>query len=369
MASISDATSHFGLRKKWSDDNSKQKPSLPSYRKDRKTDTRPFDLIPIKAARAYAIDLRDVSIVLPRDRRRAYGSATGRLNVPYRGRRLHIGKSGRAEVKWDAVRKRWYFAWAVELPKIPERDGGPSAAVDLGVRIGASLSIEGVAQAMHFENREVMKIWDWLGREIAREQSHIAGTRGPQPENRAPHSRGLSMLHAKRAGRLEHAQRCIAKAVAARCAASGVTMVYLGHPKNILRDVRYGTTAWAGRIHNFWSFDKMLGYLECALGGLGIASARVGERGSSSKCPQCHSLEVVRSPRWRLRCKSCGSVMHSDQAGSRNILRMNRPSASWAGAEAAPLTETSRWDRHLWTPRSADPKRGDEAPEFLAVAA
>src|SRR5690606_17601094 len=71
--------------------------------------------------------------------------------------------------------------------------------------------------------------------------------------------------------------------------------------------------------------------------------------------------------RWLLHCKECGVRIHSDQAGSRNIMRQNKPSVSWDGAEAAPRTETLRWTRHRWDPRSVDPGRCAKSgvPEFL----
>jgi transposase len=274
---------------------------------------------------------------------------------------------GRAEVIWDQVRRRWYFSWFVTAADKPV-PGDLSAAVDLGVRILDSLSIEGRSQALHFDGRDVLKDWDFFGREIAREQAFIANSRGGDPE-KCPSSRAISRLHRKRKGRLEHALRAIAKEVAATCAAAGVGTVYLGWPKDIRRDRDYGSK-WNGRIHNFWSFDRALKILECALRAVGILPVRVGERGTSSSCPTCSSQNVVRHPRWVLRCRDCGEVIHSDQAGSRNILRQNKPSVCWDGAEAAPRTVTRRWTLHRWENRSANPKRfvGNDVPEFLKVA-
>ncbi len=106
---------------------------------------------------------------------------------------------------------------------------GKDAAVDLGVRISASLSIEGVPQALHFEGRELLKDWDALGREIAREQHAIAGTRGGDAE-KCPHSRAISRLYQKRRLRLEHGWKGIAKTVAETCVEHGVGTVHLGYP-------------------------------------------------------------------------------------------------------------------------------------------
>jgi putative transposase len=362
-------TSYFELRAKWCEAPDKnQKPGLPRYRKDRKSGERPFDLIPVKHPRSYAIDAKDISLVLPCDLRNRHKTAgRKRLFISYRGRVRHIGKMGRAEVIWDTVRRRWYFAWYVKAAEV-KSPGNLSAAIDLGVRILDSLSIEGQEMALHFCGRDVLKDWDYFGREIAREQACIANTRGKDPE-KCPSSRAISLLHRKRKGRLEHALRVIAKEVADTCAKAGVGAVYLGWPKDILRDRDYGSK-WNGRIHNFWSFDRSLKILECAFRAVGIVPVRVGERGTSSTCCRCDSKNVVRHPRWALRCRDCGERIHSDQAGSRNILRQNKPSVCCDGAEAAPRTVTRRWTLHRWENRSANPKRlaGNDVPEFLKVA-
>jgi transposase len=357
--------SYFELRAMWSAGRLKDKPGLPQYRKNRKTDERPFDLIPIKHPRSYAIDAKDAHIVLPRDRRRTSGR--GRLQIAYRGRKRFDGKMGRCELTWDLVRKRWYMAWAVDVAAPRPIAGERIAAIDLGVRIIASLSIEGLAQALHFEGREALKDFDWLGREIAREQSCIANSRGKAREDRSPTSRNIARLHQLRRLRTEHALRSIGKEIAAVCFQHSVSTVYLGYPKGILRDVRYGSSTWASRIHNFWSFDQALSILECALQSVGIVPVRVSERGSSSRCPTCQSPEVVRNPRYRLRCKVCGESIHSDQAGSRNIAQQSKPSVRWAGLEASPRTETRRWNKHQWDFRSSNPKPLSNAREFQAT--
>ena len=196
-------TSYFELRALWREAPDKnQKPGLPKYRKDRKSGKRPFDLIPVKHPRSYAIDAKDVSLVLPRDRRPGHKPASRqRLYIAYRGRVRHIGKMGRAEVTWDKVRRRWYLAWFVKAAEV-KSPGDKCAAIDLGVRILDSLSIEGREMALHFCGRDVLKDWDYFGREIAREQACIANTRGKDPE-KCPSSRAISLLHRKRKGRLE----------------------------------------------------------------------------------------------------------------------------------------------------------------------
>jgi putative transposase len=284
------------------------------------------------------------------------------------GRLRHQGKNGRAELRYDRIRRRWHMAITVKTTPTPQREPQKIAAIDLGVRITASLSIEGVGQALHFDGRELLKDFDALGRQIALEQNALAGTRGDTDETRAPHSRAVSLLYRKRTQRLEHGLKTMAKAIAEHCADNDIDLVYVGWPKGILRDVKYGSSLWAGRTHNFWSFAKTIAILKSALAEVEIQCIEVGERGSSSTCHDCGSPNVSRHPRWRLTCRDCGETIHADQTGSRNIAKFQKPSIRWAGAEAAPRTATHRWSRHLWALRSANPKWRANAPEFPQAA-
>ena len=359
--------SFFALYAAWRKDPTRQKPSIPKYRKDRKTDTRPTDLIPVKHRRAYAFDARDVSLVQPRDRCRARQGGNRRLHIRYRGRLRHPGTMGRAELVFDPLRRRWHMHVSVLCdPFVPAHTAptapGRTAAVDLGVRITASLSIAGAGMAHHFEGRALLKDWAATGRAIAREQARIAKSRGLEDRERAPSNARIRHLHRNRRLRLRHGLTAMATAIAEICAAAGVGTVYLGWPRDILREGRYGSGKWAGRIHGFWSFGLALALLESALEARGIATVRAGERGSSSTCPACGSRDIARAPRWRLACRACGDVIHSDQAGSRNILANQTPGACRDWPEAGHRTATRRWGKHQWRLRSENPRGGRASP-------
>lgn len=338
--------SFFALRQAWSAaGGTGDKPGLPGYRKH-KDGTRPTDWIPIKHPRSYQISTWTVQLVLPSDLRR---QGAGRLSVPYRGLLRWKGQNGRAEIMREPGRRRWHLTVAVERTEAEkdERTWIRAAAVDLGVRVLASLSVEGQAGARHFSGREVLKDFDAWGRAIATEQNQLAkqGLKG---------SARLSELHRIRWARVAHAWEALAAEIVRWCRRHQVGMVFLGYPKNIRRDRRYGSSTWNERIHTFWGFDKALRILEKHLRRARIQPERVGERGTSSTCvadpnPAAKTHEVVRSPRHLLRCKTCGRVLHSDQAGSRNLLRFFKPSVRWDGSEAGPWTATGAWDGHRWS--------------------
>lgn len=335
--------SYFTLRAKWSAGTLQDKPGLPKYRKN-KDGLRRRDLIPIKSVRSYSFDRSIVSVTLPSDLR-GFDSSRGRLVLNHRGLRRWNGAAGRAEIL--RYGRRWYFKQSVEVVPSLSRPWKRAAAIDLGVRILASLSVEGEHLAHHFSACEPLKDFDYFGRAIAQEQQRL------RLVGRTSSVR-LTRLHRLRRKRVEHAWEALAARVVAICSIRRVGTVYVGWPKGILRERIYGSGRWAERIHNFWSFEMSSRILEKHLRRAGIEVVRVGERGTSSICPHDDPASpahvIVRSPRAWIACKTCRTTLHSDQVGSRNILRFAKPDVCWDGLEASPGTVTLRWNGHRWTP-------------------
>ena len=343
---------YWELRALWKAKKLPQKPGLPRYRKH-KDGTRPTDSVPVKCARS-RLDAHRFALTLPADLRQKAGS---RLCLSHRGSARYRGALGRAEVRYDAGRGRWYLHVAVQTPEPKRKPWERAAAIDLGVRCLVSLSVEGEEQALHFLGREVLKSWDYAGRQIATHMAELSHR--PKAERS---SKRLRRLHQRRRARWTHAWESLASQVASVCRRRRIGVVYIGWPKHIRRDTDY-SAQWNGRIHNFWSFDRASRILEKHLGRYGIIAHRVGERGSSSTCPRCDSIRVVRRPRHRLRCLACGLSIHADQAGSRNLLKENKPTVTWAGAEAVPRPDVRRWTRHRW----ADASNPCATPQDLAA--
>lgn len=325
-------SSFFGLLKLWKAGELEECPGLPKYRKDRRAGTRPIDFVPITCERSYRVTGRHVEVTMPRDLRQT------RLVVPYRGTMRYRGAGRRAEILYDAARQRWYFLYTVHST-VPSARPGTVAGIDLGVRILASLSIAGVPQAYHYAGRDVLKDWEYWNRQIVRHQQELA-------HRHKKTSRRLKQLYAHRRTRLQHAWDAMSKAIAGVCRRHTVGRVLIGWPKGILEDVKASRT-WNGRLHAFWSFDKVAARLALALQRRGIQVEHVGERGTSSHCPQCGSARVMRRPRSVLRCRDCHTTLHADQAGSRNMIRQRYPDI-WDGVEATPAPNTRRWDKHRW---------------------
>ena len=321
------------LRKRWKQAPRKDKPGLPRYRKD-KDGARPTDFIPIKCGRAYRVNGRTIELTMPRDLSRT------RLEIAYRGMRRYAGKMARAEIWYDAGRGRWYMTYAVQVADNAPKGWPRVAGIDLGIRVLASVSIEGLDTAFHFLGREVLKDWQYWTRRIAEHQRDLTHRGGRKS------SRRLKWLYAKRRSRLQHAWDAMAARIMSLCRRYRVGQVVIGWPKGILDDVRLNRK-WNGLTHGFWSFEQMSQRLVLALRRGGIMPERTGERGTSSHCPRCESANVIRRPRQMLRCRDCDLVVHSDHAGSFNIMSQRYP-VIWDGAEAAPAPETHRFNLHRW---------------------
>ena len=154
--------SYFKLRVLWKERKLKDKPGLVKYRK--KNGARLNNLVLLKCSRAYSLNAREVAIVLPKDLR---DKDQKRLILPYRGQRRYTGKGRRAELHYDQTKDRWYFHYTVQMPENRKKEFIKLGAIDLGVRVLASLSVEGQGQSYHFSGREMLKEWDYWGRQIA----------------------------------------------------------------------------------------------------------------------------------------------------------------------------------------------------------
>jgi transposase len=326
-------TSYFALRRLWKAGELPDKPGLPRYRKDRTSGTRWTGFIPLKCGRAYRVQGRTITLVAPQALHR------GRLVITYRGTVRYVGRLGRGEVWYDRLRQHWYMTTAVHVPDNAVKPWPHIAGIDLGIRILVSLSIAGVSQAFHFAGRDVLKEWQYWTRQIAKHQQELA-VRGRNT------SRRLKRLYAKRRTCLLHAWDAMARRIAVLCRRFRVGRVVIGWPKDILKDNPL-SRKWNGLTHGFWSFDQLSQRLIGTLRRAGIVAERIGERGTSSQCPRCDSQQVRRRPRSVLHCRACKLSIHSDQAGSRNMVRQKYP-VDWDGAEAAPTPDTRRFNKHRW---------------------
>ncbi|MCJ0873986.1 transposase [Streptomyces sp. AP-93] len=94
------------------------------------------------------------------------------------------------------------------------------------------------------------------------------------------------------------------------------------------------------RLHS-WAFAQLGSFVEYKARRAGVPVVFVDPRNTSRQCSECrHTHRSNRVAQARFVCRSCGTVMHADHNGSRNIA--HRGEAAWQrGAVNRPRTSTS----------------------------
>ncbi|MBI2602180.1 MAG: transposase [Deltaproteobacteria bacterium] len=102
--------------------------------------------------------------------------------------------------------------------------------------------------------------------------------------------------------------------VIAFCQQAGVKRLFVGNPDGVRRNR-------CGRKHNQrmsgWEYGKDIQYLKEKSSPLHIECFTGGERGTSSRCPECDHRQKVRGREWR--CRACNFCGHRDVVGSVNM--------------------------------------------------
>ncbi|WP_329625080.1 transposase [Streptomyces sp. NBC_01255] len=93
------------------------------------------------------------------------------------------------------------------------------------------------------------------------------------------------------------------------------------------------------RLHS-WAFAQLGAFVEYKARRAGVPVVFVDPRNTSRQCSECwHTHRTNRVTQARFVCRSCGTVMHADRNGSRNIA--HRGDAVWKrGAVNRPRTST-----------------------------
>ncbi|NHV60361.1 MAG: IS200/IS605 family element transposase accessory protein TnpB, partial [Candidatus Verstraetearchaeota archaeon] len=126
----------------------------------------------------------------------------------------------------------------------------------------------------------------------------------------------------------------------------GVSKIVLGKLKRIRKNGKNGKAN--AIINNFWSFEYIIRRFKERTEEYGIEVEEKSEYRTSSKCPFCHSEDIV--TRGRLfRCLCCGLEANRDAVGVLNIGYLHGGSVNWVVAHPLLL----RWDGMRWEPKRA----------------
>ena len=262
------------------------------------------------------------------------------LKLKYKGDLKWRGKQGRLEIAYDEVDEVWRGFMSVEVERPPPKGGNKPLYIDLGVINLATMWFEGLRQPVAFSGRAVLSDWWYWTGKIAREQSRLARV------NRVKKSRRLRKLYRIRQRRFKHAVNAMIKAIVEDAHKLGISKIILGRLRGVRNKSRNGKAN--AIINNFWSFNYIVRRFEEKAEEYGIEVEEKSEYKTSSRCPLCHSEDIM--TRGRLfKCLSCGLEANRDAVGVLNIGYLHRGSVN--GVMAHPLL--LRWNGMRWEPRRA----------------
>jgi len=297
---------------------------------------------------------RELWAVLRNDQYRIEGNkivltglgAIGKVEVEYRGL-IHLnGKQGRIEIRYDPDARKWYAHVSFEVEekavrgawrRVPGIPGGDlRAGVDIGVNNLFAVYVEnGVTLLVN--GRPLKSISHYWRERIARYQSVIN-------KYGVKSSRKLRLMYRKWRRQAKNFIDTQVRGLVERLYESGVSVIYVGYPKNIAQENGNFNTVQT------WSYSYLLRRLAEVCEEHGMAVVFVDESYTSSACPIHGNGCGKRVLRGLFKCTKLNRVFNADIAAAYNILRGSsitpsphgigvmglRPSPGLNGADAAP---------------------------------
>jgi len=262
------------------------------------------------------------------------------LKLKYKGELKWMGKQGRLEIIYDEVDEVWRGFMTVKLEAPPPKGGNKPLYIDLGVVNLATIWFEGLKQPISFSGRTVLSDWWYWTARISKEQSRLARTSSTKT------SRKLRKLYRIRQRRFRHAVNAMVKTIVDGAHQLGISKIVLGKLKGIRKNGKNGKAN--AIINNFWSFNYIIRRFKERAEEYGIEVEEKSEYRTSSKCPFCHSEDIL--TRGRLfRCLYCGLEANRDAVGVLNIGYLHGGGVNWVVAHPLLL----RWDGMRWEPKRA----------------
>ena len=235
--------------------------------------------------------------------------------IPFAGKPKWLAKGerlGRLAVVYDGVKKRWYAKIAVKVTLQIERNPRSSlkAGIDLGREILAAVAVED-GTALLYRGSVLKSDRHYFEKRIAAIDRMLSGSKTEGVDGSALREE-RRRLHGKRKRKRSQVLANMAAHVAQELATRGVSVAFVGYPKDTARD-RAGKGD--ANVRDCW---KLMLRLAATLENYGIAAFEVPEEGTSKLCAR-HGCRVERMPRGLVKCPR-GHVMHSDVNAAMNIL-------------------------------------------------
>jgi putative transposase len=234
------------------------------------------------------------------------------IEVAFKGelRWLPQGKQGRLIIVYDPMKGKWYARVSVEVSLQPSSIPELKAGVDLGREIMAAVAVED-GHALLYRGGPLKSEYYYHERKIAEIDRALADPKSEEVDRSVLREK-RRWLYSRMKRRREQTFANLAAHMARMLADRGVSVVFVGYPRNIAREKPGKGNS------NAWSYWELITRMSVTLENYGIALFEVPENGTSKTCAR-HGCEVVRMPRGLVKCP-CGHVMHADVNAALNIL-------------------------------------------------
>jgi putative transposase len=267
------------------------------------------------------------------------------LRIHFRAGDLWIGKQGRLELHYDALRKKWYghIPVKVKWPRkgMPHHSTLKRASIDLGICNLTTCVVDGAEKAYVYSGRAVLSDWRYWTKRIASCESTLKKT------NERDTSKCLSRLYRTRRRRLNHAVKAMLRDLYDRLETDGVTDLIVGDLKHIRDNANHGRVG-NQKLHNFWPFMQIRQRISELGEEYGIRVRFKSERGTSKRCSLCgEKHKNGRMRRGLYYCKTHSTLMNADVNGAYSIL-YGRKVAAVSGSRPMAWPMLLKWNSQEW---------------------
>jgi len=289
-----------------------QQVRLPGYRKDEDGQRVPIIVVRFDN---YKVDLE----------RKVIRLGYWNVDIPFKGKPRWLTKQGakleRLTIKYDPVKRRWYVRVSVEVTLERKLDnGGLKAGIDLGRErliafVTEPLNGSGEGVALLYRGGPLKSDYFYFEKKIAEIDKTLSDPKLEEAD-RAVLKEVRRRLYEKRKRHRDQVFANSAADLARRARELRVDTVFIGGLRGLAHDKPGKGNS------NMWSYRELKQRLAITLENHGIAAFELPEDNTSKVCAR-HGCEVVRKPRWLVRCPY-GHTMHADVNAAMNILKRGR---------------------------------------------
>jgi len=233
----------------------------------------------------------------------------GRAKVPFvcgRYQRNLLSSGIPKEAKLIVRKGVWYFNLVLDIPDAAPSSGSGSMGVDVGENNLAATSTGKV----------------WGGGQLRHNRDkYLANRRRLQANGSRAAKRKLRTISGRERRHVKHVNHEVSRSIVAEAVNSGAGEVRMEDLTNIRANIKAGKRVRT-RLHR-WAFRQLQDFVAYKARGAGLAVTFVDPAYTSKTCSVCGTIGA--RVKHLFSCATCGTRLHSDVNGARNIAGFAKP--------------------------------------------